>query len=428
MLHSFSDLRPFRRDALSFFLERGINSNRPLQRLHLGLAPIWLVTQAEIVKDLLRMSEDHLDKGRLIQKLRPIVGCSSLTMSGEEQRRRRNALHATFAKGVAQQFIPQMSAAIRQQAAVLAQTDCFDAHEVTGILTLRMISIVMFGHNVLSRGDEQALISAVGLVERDIERELFQVLPAPPWVAYRRRKNRALARLMLDAVVGRVRQKAASSSALSALADLQLSNDAIRDEIVTMLVAGHHTTGSAAVWLLYFLATEPGLADSLNEEARSISFAGELRAAELPKARRSLALVREVLRLYPPAHWFSREAKEDFEIGGQLVRRGDAVLFCPWLLHRHPRYWPDPDEFHLDRAFAGNAYLPFGAGPRACLGMGIAMLELQLLALEIASAFAIEVKSTVPAPPPTSSVTLVPPKILLSLSVRQDFRADAMAR
>lgn len=428
MLHWFSDLKPFRRDALSFFLERGTLSRNALERLHLGPKAVWLVTEAEIVKPLLRMSEDYIDKGRLIQKLRPIVGCSSLTMSGEEQRQRRNALHATFAKGAAQQFVPQMSAAIRQQAAVLTQTDSFDAHEVTGILTLRMIAIVMFGHSVLSNGDEQALISAVGLVERDIERELFQFLPALPWVAYRRRQNRALARLMLDAVVNRVRQKAASSSALGALAELQLSNDAIRDEIVTMLVAGHHTTGSAAVWLLYFLATQSGLADSLNEEARSISSAGELRAAELPKARRSLAVVREVLRLYPPAHWFSREAKRDFEIGGRLVRRGDAILFCPWLLHRHPRYWQDPDEFRLDRAFASNAYLPFGAGPRACLGMGIALLELQLLALEVASAFEIEVKSGVPAPPPTSSVTLIPPKILLSLRVRKDIRADAIAR
>jgi cytochrome P450 len=428
MLHWFSDLKPFRRDALSFFLERGTNSRSALERLHLGPTAVWLVTEAEIVKNLLRMSEDYIDKGRLIQKLRPIVGRSSLTMSGEEQKRRRNALHAMFAKGTAQQFVPQMSAAIRQQAAILALTDCFDAHEVTGILTLRMITIVMFGHNVLSSGDEQALVSAVGLVERDIERELFQVLPPLPWVAYRRRQNRALARLMLDAVVSRVRQKAASSSALSALAELQLSNDTIRDEIVTMLVAGHHTTGSAAVWLLYFLATQPGLADRLNEEARSISSAGELRPAELSKARRSLALVREVLRLYPPAHWFSREAKKDFAINGQLVRRGDAILFCPWLLHRHPRYWPEPDKFDLDRTFAGNAYLPFGAGPRACLGMGIAMLELQLLALEIASAFEIEVKSTVPAPPPTSSVTLVPPRILLSLRIRKNICADAIVR
>jgi len=418
----FSDLKQFRRDPLNFFLERGIASRRALERLDLGLSPVWLVARAEIVKDLLKMSENRLCKGRMIQKLQPILGCSSLTLTGEEHQRRRQALHATFSKGAAQRFVPEMAAVIRRQAAHLARarTD-FKANDVTALMTLRMISIVMFGHNVLSDGDEQALVHAVNLVEADVERELFEVLPPSPWALWVRRKKRVEAKEILDLVVKRVRKRTAASSALASLTALNLSDEAIRDEIVTMLIAGHHTTGSAAAWLLYYLATRPADLNLINAEARTITGAdGEIRGADLAQASVSINFVREVLRLYPSAHWFSREAQTDLEIEGVKVRKGETLIFAPWLLHRHPAYWDSPSEFRYDRSYGTPAFVPFGAGPRACLGMGIALLELQLLALEIASTFRISVTSETPAPPPTSSITLVPPDIRIRLELREN--------
>jgi cytochrome P450 len=416
----FSDLKRFRRDPLEFFLARGIDAPRSLVRLDLGVTPIWLLTRAESVKDVLKTSEDRLGKGKLIEKLEPILGRSLLTLTGREHQRRRQAHHAIFSKGVAQRYVPEMAAVIRRQAANLAKADEeFTAGDVTALLTLRMICIVMFGHNILSDGDEQALIHAVGLVETDIERELFALLPPMPWVLMARRRKRARAKAILDLVVRRVRAKASSSSSLAALDALKLSESAVRDEIVTMLIAGHHTTGSAAAWILYYLATVPGLLSRINAEATRITGSdGEICGGDLAQAPVSLALVREVLRLYPSAHWFSREARTNLEIDGTTVRHGETIIIAPWLLHRHPAYWEDPDQFRLDRSYGTPAYLPFGAGPRACLGMGIAMLELQLLALEIASAFAIHVTSGIPAPPPTSSITLVPPDIRLRLRLR----------
>jgi cytochrome P450 len=420
MMLWFKDLRRFRHDPLNFYLERGVGCSRSLARLDLGFAPVWLVTRAELVKDILKMSEDRIAKGRMIQKLRPIFGRSSLTLSGHEHQRRRQALHATFAKGAAQHYVPEMAAVIRRQAAALAGTnEEFPARDLTALLTLRMIGIVMFGHNVLSPGDEQALFRAVSLVEADMERELFELLPPAPWTLRTRKRKRAEAALLLDLVVRRVRARANASSALASLMALNLSDAAIRDEVVTMLVAGHHTTGSAAAWLLYFLATEPALLERINAEAKTITGPdGEIRGAELSQAPLSLNLVREVLRLYPSAHWFTREALVDLDIDDTTVRRGQTVIIAPWLLHRHPAYWEAPHTFRLGRSYGGPAYLPFGAGPRACLGMGIAMLNLQLLALEIASTFDIAVTSPVPAPPPKSSVALIPPDIRLKLQLR----------
>lgn len=381
---------------------------------------MWLVKDPDLVRHLLKADEILVDKGRFVGKLRPVVGQSTLTLNGEENRKRRAVLHAVFAKGVAQRFVPEMSAAIREAAMQAESESEFSAHAFTAPLALRMICIAMFGKDVLSRGDETAIIEAVRLVESDLAEDLFRVLPLPPWKAVARRRKRELARRMIDSVVARVRSRAANSTAVGALIELGLSDVETRDEIVTMLLAGHHTTGSAAAWVLYYLGTEPGLADKVAAEAEASSDdAGELKPEVLPRAAVSTALVREVLRLYPSAHWFSRDVRTDFTIRNTHLKAGDALIFCPWQLHRDSNYWEDPEKFDPSRNYTARAYLPFGAGPRVCIGMGLAQLELQLLALEMSAAFSIAVKSAVPAPQPTPSVTLIPPDIRLSFAVRE---------
>jgi cytochrome P450 len=423
MRHWFADLPPFRRDPLGFLLERGSKAEAPLVRLAFGPKRIWLVTDANLVKPILKANEVQIDKGYFIHKLRTVVGESSLTISGDEHRRRREALHATFARGTAQQLVPQMCAVIRETGAAVAKAGRFDAHEITAPLTLRLICMAMFGKDVLSSGDETAIVNAVKLVEDDLADELFRVLPRTPWAAVACRRRRAQARFIMDAVVRRVRDRAAADSAVSALAALGLSDDEVRDEIVTMLLAGHHTTGSAAAWALYYLATMPGMANALAAEAASISVAdGELRPEALPRAERSQAFVREILRLFPSAHWFSRDVKADMTMAGVHLKRGDALIISPWHLHRDPRWWAQPDVFNTSRSYAGRAYIPFGVGPRACLGMGLAMLELQLLALEFAAAFSLNIRGPLPPPMPIPSVTLIPPRILIEPSVRSSER------
>lgn len=419
MQHWFSDAAPFQRDPLGFFLQRGSTSQSAMVRLRLGLTPVWLVNDVGLVRDVLKASDDEVDKGRLIHKLRAVVGHSSLTISGKEHARRRQALHATFARGGALKFVPNLTAAIRGFAAELVARPSFDAREATSMLMLRTICIVMFGRNVLTGGDEQALLQAVKMVEDDLADELFRVLPRTPWAARATRKNRRAAHYIFDQIVARVLARHAPDSAVAALSELGLDAQAMRDEIITMLLAGHHTTGSAAAWALYHLAERPDLGAAIADEAAEITDeSGEVDAARLARANLSLSFVKEVLRLYPSAHWFSREAKRDVEMGGARIKRGDALLIVPWLYHRSGRHWRNAADFDPERSFSGKAYLPFGAGPRACLGMGAALLELQLLVLEIAASFVPVRACSGPVDPPTSSVTLMPPEIRMRLRLR----------
>lgn len=415
-----SDVLAFQRDPLGFLLAKGASSNEPLVPLALGLRDVFLVADPDLVKPILKADENDIDKGKLVHKLRPIVGKSSLTISGLEHRRRRDAVGDQLSRGRVERLVPMMAAEIRRFAAHIAAERRVEVDKTVPVLALKLISVALFGHHVLAPEDEHALVMAVRAVEDELADDMFRVLPLTPWAAFARTKRRAVARSAMSIVVQHVRAKAAETSVLKNLETLGLDGESIRDEVLTMLLAGHHTTGSAVAWVLYHMATEPGLADALALEAAEISnSAGELQPERVKSATLSLTLAREVLRLYPSSWWYSREVRRKIELGGRVLKPGTSLLISPWQIHRDPRYWSNPNQFRLDRSYTGRAYIPFGAGPRACVGMGVALLELQLIALEIASAYTLDNAAVAPAPEPRASLTLLPPTISIDFQPRE---------
>lgn len=421
MRHWFSDISPFRRDTLTFFTEMGRTSREPLRRLNMGLAPVYLVTDPELTKPIFSAPEEEIDKGRLIYKLREIMGDSSFTLSGSQHRERRAAMHAQLARGLATSIAPSISALLRRYAAALATEPDFDAHRATAPLALRIISLLLFGPDALSPGDEALMVQAVNLIEDDLAAGMFQIIPDLPWVRARKKRKLAEGTSMMHFVVERARRNAKKDSLIRALEELHLSEKELNDEILLLFLAGHHTSGTAMAWLLYFLSIDPALRDAIASEAASISdVSGEINPQLLARTPIATAAAREVLRLYPPAYWLSREVKTPIEVAGQRLPTGTSLIVSPWHMHRDPRFWAEPETFKLDRDHLRNpAWTPFGAGPRVCVGMGVAMLELQLLALEFAAAFDMEIKSEIPPPAPTPRVTIIPPEIRIGLRPRQ---------
>lgn len=262
-------------------------------------------------------------------------------------------------------------------------------------------------------------MEAVYIAEAHMADSLFRIFPRSPAKAFLDYRKLKRSRAIMSAIVDRVRNRATSTSLIGALESLKLSNEQLRDEILLLLLAGHHTTGNAAAWVLYFIATQPGLADKIRNESLLVySKAGEIDPLRLPRAEISLGVARETLRLYPPFYWFSREVKTPIDLAGHHLRQGTSLIISPWQIQRDPRSWREPNTFRIDRTYNSAAFLPFGLGPRACVGIGLGLLELQLLALEIASACDVEVLSEVPAPEPAPAVTLIPPRIRLRLRPR----------
>jgi cytochrome P450 len=420
MPHMFSDVRAFRRDPLQLLLERGNSAPLGLEPLYLGPSPVLLVNDPNLLRPILKAPETEIGKGKLIKKLTPVLGESSLMLHGEEHKRRRAVLQKHMAKGSVEKYLPQMCAEIRAVGAKLARLGSFDPHRFTATLALRSICIALFGAQVISTGDEEALVQAIGIIEDDLAAEMFRVLPIGPVGWYRRKKSRDFAKLAMSTLVQRLRTGAGSTSVIRDLEALGLNDRELRDEILTLLLAGHHTTGSTAAWLLYHMAAQPALMDAIADEAAEcLGDDGELRAEAVKHANVSATLVKEVCRLYPSAWWTSREVMAPVMIGGRDLKVGTSLLICPWQLQRDPRHWEQPDRFLMTRRYTTDAYVPFGAGPRACVGMGVAMLELQLLALEMAAAYRFTGVSPNPAPWPKASVTLVPPAMTIDIELRQ---------
>jgi unspecific monooxygenase len=179
----------------------------------------------------------------------------------------------------------------------------------------------------------------------------------------------------------------------------------LRDQVATMLVAGHETTAVTLFWSLYLLAAAPAEQEKVAAEVAGLELGPEAAAETLPKLVQTRAVVSEALRLYPPAFVMVREAIGADTVGGVPITPGTLVMITPWVLHRHRRLWRDPDAFDPSRFLPGAppidrfAYLPFGAGPRVCVGAQFALTEATLVLATLVQNFRLTVETTRPVLP-----------------------------
>jgi unspecific monooxygenase len=179
------------------------------------------------------------------------------------------------------------------------------------------------------------------------------------------------------------------------------SDDNLIDQVATMILAGHETTATALFWALYLLAQDPDTQDGVAREVEAARAAGVTEADKLKFTR---AVLDETMRLYPPAYLIARCAAGPDQIDGRPVRKGDVIFIAPWILHRHEKLWHAPNAFMPERFMSGPApdrfaYLPFGVGPRVCIGAHFALVESTLALAEIVGAFKVELLDSEPVMP-----------------------------
>ena len=176
-----------------------------------------------------------------------------------------------------------------------------------------------------------------------------------------------------------------------------MSDRQLRDEVITLYLAGHETTASLLTWTLYALSGKPDVAARVQEEVDRLSPGSALGAAEINRLEYLPRVLDEVLRLYPPAWVIARNVLADDQVCGYRVPGGSFVLLSPYITHRLPEFWPDPERFDPDR-FAPErsrgrhpfAYFPFSAGPRVCIGKRFSLVETQLILGMVLREFRIE--------------------------------------
>ncbi|MGH2360382.1 MAG: cytochrome P450, partial [bacterium] len=195
-----------------------------------------------------------------------------------------------------------------------------------------------------------------------------------------------------------------------------LSDRNLRDEMVTLLAAGHETTANALTWMWYLLSKHPDVERRLHTELASVLGGRTPSLQDLPRLKYTTMVIKEAMRLYPPIWVMQRKVVNDDEIGNYTIPAGSEVTISPYVMHRHPAFWENPEAFDPDRFSDERSvgrpryvYLPFGGGPRLCVGHHFAMIEAQLITAMVAQAYHLDL---VPGHP-------VEPRPWISLRPRQ---------
>lgn len=353
-------------------------------RVHIPLNP------DAVQRVLLDNAANYVKPDVVKRLLAPAIGQGLLTSDGGLWRDQRRIVAANFAPAAVDSLVPQFGAVGRQALERWRPGVRNMAVEATEA-TMRIISNTLFsGDPRLTREAAMAHIAAAleGVSEARLQAMLG--LPRIPWTpsGWRAQKGQKYLRSTLEAVV-RERLPGGGPDdflgrlirALGERFEPRQAADLAADNAMTFYLAGHETTANAITWTLYLLSEQPSLQDSVAAECKAAVAAGE--GPELPERLPLLRRVlEESLRLYPPAPRFDRQAVEADRLADHEVRPGDIVSIWPWILHRHQALWERPDQFDPDRFLPGRRegrhrfqYIPFGAGPRLCVGARFATAE-----------------------------------------------------
>lgn len=333
-----------------------------------------------------------------LRLLRPGLGSGLLTAEGEAWRAQRRVLAPLFSPRQVSAFTPAMHEVARANVERLRRKRAgriVDLSEEMARLTLEMLEHTLFSQG-LGRDASEFQSAVTRYFETAGRADPFDLLGLPAFLPrLGRRRARATLEFFANAVSDIVstrrallaRGETGPRDILGLLLDAQdpetgkgMSEEDLRANIITFIGAGHETTANALTWTLYLLSRAPDWRDKVEREIdERFDPAGDGALDDLPVTK---AVFEEAMRLYPPAAFLSREAIETDVLAGRRIRAGTVVTVSPFLLHRHRTLWRDPDLFDPSRFMGAEretidrfAYIPFGAGPRVCIGQGFAMSE-----------------------------------------------------
>jgi cytochrome P450 len=362
-----------------------------------GPLRVYQLNHPDLARQILVEQPEKFQKARFINRaFRPFAGNGLLTSDGALWRRQRKLIQPAFHhKQLATYGDVMVSHALRM-------ADSWRDGEVREIgsemtkLTLGIVVKSLFGAEVTREAASIGVLMATVLDASN--QRINSAVQIPSWVPTPRnlRERRSLAQLdviLQDMIRTRRAANGDGADLLSALLSAvdaddgtRMSDRQLRDEMMTLFLAGHETTANALTWTWHLLAQHPEVEGRLLDETQRVLGGRPPTAADLPNLPYGEMVVREAIRLYPPAPGFAREPVEDVSIGGYVVPKGSLVSVITYALHRDPRFFHDPEAFDPERFAPGweervprYAYLPFGGGPRVCIGSGFAMMEARLV-------------------------------------------------
>jgi cytochrome P450 len=414
------NLLAFRSDRLA--LQDEAMRVGPIARLQMLHVPVYVVSCADLAHRVLVDEAAAYKKSAALQFLAPLLGDGLLTSEGETHKRHRKLLAPAFAPRRLAAYGEVMVAETRAQLARWTPGRELDLSREMMELTLAIAGRTLFGADV--RGDARTVAAGLELAMRSMEDNLTSIVqlgyrwPLPRHLRMRRavaQLDEVVYRLIADGRrAGTDRGDVLSMLLMAAEDGQRLTDREVRDEVMTLLLAGHETTANALTWTWYELGRNPGALARLEDELRRVVGPDRpVTTDDLPDLPWNLAVIEEAMRLHPPAYVTGREALRDVELGGHRLPKRSFVLVYIRGIHRRADYFPDPLAFRPERmlpeakkARPRHHYLPFGAGPRVCIGSHFALLEAQLCLATMIQRARVRVLAAAVAPDPL--VTLRP--------------------
>lgn len=433
------ELGALRRDPLPFFAElrrHGEVASVEVRGPGFLFGRLTLVQDPARIKKILVDDDAYFEKPRALKKLQVVLGEGLLTSEGEHHRRQRRLMQPAFHHGAILRYAPAMVAGAAAAEAGWRDGASLDMAGELMRVTLAIAGRTLFGVDVSAEAPE--IGAALTLLMEAFPDMLSPFAPLLRLLPTRR--NRALSRALerIDATVYRMieARRAAGELGDDLLGRLLaaeeegkagMSAQQVRDEAVTLFLAGHETTAVALAWTFYLLAQHPAALATLHAELDQVLGGRLPNADDVPRLVYTRRALQEAIRLYPPAHSFGRRVVRDYPLDPYTIPAGRSMLFiCPYLLHRDPRYFPDPLAFRPER-WAGDfeaslprfAYVPFGGGARVCIGAGFAWLEGVLVLATLLRRWSVRLTPGAIVEP-LARVTLRPSSLPIILEARPD--------
>ncbi len=415
-----------RRDPLQYFVDLMLRYG-DVVRFAIGTAPVVMINHPAAVKHVLQDNHRNYRKSRFYRAFRPLLGGGIFLSEGNTWLAQRRTANPFFG-GL------RFEAMARDIAG--AASDMLDRWQGSGKatdgtivlmpemmrLTLDALTRALF--RVRLSGEYDALHSALTEILRRIERQVWSFMPVPDPLLRRLDPSYRQALATVDTIVERlIRDRRAEArppedllSALIAAADREgpRAQAVLRDQVVSMIAAGHESTACALAWTFCLLARNPEVEARLHREVDKVLGGRTPNFADLGRLPYTRMVFEEAMRIYPPVWTISRAAVAEDTIAGTRIPRGTTVMLCPYAVHRHPRFWHEPDRFDPDRfrpemqaERPRYAYFPFGGGPRICLGNRFALMEAQIMLAMVAQRWRLTLPDGI-EPKPEPMITLRP--------------------
>jgi cytochrome P450 len=409
------------RDPLPFFEDLQTGSE-PIARMRIAGTKVFYLREPDLIREMLVTLVPNFHKSRGLERAKALLGEGLLTSEDELHRQQRKLIQPVFHHGNLKDIAVIMRERARQRVESWRAGQTLNLNQEMHALTLTIVGEALFGADVGERTDRVSQ-----LMETVMETFFLFMSPLAPFFelfGHPKLKRAAKARRELSAIVQTMIDKRRKTNQtrkdllalLFAAQDpetgLGMSDEQLRDEVMTLFLAGHETTANALGWTIYLLTQHPDIAERL--VAATDDLESELRIFKDDDLLSRV--VHESLRLYPPVWAVGRRAIQNLQIGGTEVPKGAIVLACQWALHRCDKYFSNPTRFDPDRWTAEfqhtlpkYAFFPFGGGPRSCIGEGFAWMELRIVLTELLRRWRFELVSGQTVKP-KASITLRPEK------------------